>query len=74
MRRLMMLATVVLVLVAAMVVMLAGTASAQGGCQAFGFTVAEYAKAFQPLGKNFVRGEAPVADFAHSQQALFCGS
>ena len=74
MRRLMMLATVVLVLVAAMVVMLAGTASAQGGCQAFGFTVTEFAKTYQPLGKNFVRGAAPIADFAHSQQALFCGS
>ena len=64
------------VLVAAMMmmVMAASPAWAQGGCQAFGFTVAEYAEAFQPLGKNFVRGEAPVADFAHSQQALFCGS
>ena len=71
MRRLMMLATVALVMVAMM--MFAGTASAQGGCQAFGHSVAEDAKAFRPLGTNFVSGAAPLAELAHAEQAEFCG-
>jgi hypothetical protein len=70
MRRLMMLATIVVVLAA--MLMFAGTASAQGGCQAFGHSVAEDAKGFIPLGKNFVSGAAPLADLAHTEQAQFC--
>ena len=71
MRRLMMLSTVVLVMAA--MVMFAGPASAQGGCQAFGHSVDEDAKEFRPLGKNFVSGEAPLADLAHTEHEEFCG-
>jgi hypothetical protein len=48
-------------------------ASAQGGCQAFGHSVADDAKEFRPLGTNFVSGAAPLADLAHDEHALFCG-
>ena len=72
MRRLMMLVTVVLVMAAA-VVMFAGAASAQGGCAAFGHSVADDAKEFRPLGANFVSGAAPLADLAHAEQEDFCG-
>jgi hypothetical protein len=72
MRRLVVLVTVVLVMVV-MVVMFAGVASAQGGCQAFGHSVADDAKEFTPLGKNFVSGAAPLAELAHTEQAEFCG-
>lgn len=72
MRRLMMLVTVVLVM-AAVVVMFAGAASAQGGCPAFGHSVADDAKEFRPLGANFVSGVAPLADLAHAEQEEFCG-
>jgi hypothetical protein len=61
------------VMVMAAMVMFAGLASAQGGCQAFGHSVAEDAKEFRPLGKNFVSGVAPLADLAHSEHAEFCG-
>jgi hypothetical protein len=71
MRRLMLLATVVLVMAA--MVMFAGTASAQGGCQTFGHSVADDAKEFRPLGTNFVSGAAPLAELAHAEQAEFCG-
>jgi hypothetical protein len=71
MRRLVMLLTVVLVMAA--MVIFAGPASAQGGCQAFGHSVAEDAKEFRPLGKNFVSGAAPLADLAHTEHEEFCG-
>ena len=71
MRRLMMLSTVVLVMAA--MVMFAGPASAQGGCQAFGHSVDEDAKEFRPLGKNFVSVVAPLADLAHTEHEEFCG-
>ena len=53
--------------------MVAGPASAQGGCQAFGHSVGEDAKEFRPLGKNFVSGAAPLADLAHTEHEEFCG-
>ena len=71
MRRLMMLSTVVLVMAA--MVMFAGPASAQGGCQAFGHSVAEDVKAFRPAGKNFVSQVAPLADLVHTEHTEFCG-
>lgn len=71
MRRLMMLVAVVMVMTA--MGMLAGPASAQGGCQAFGHSVADDAKEFRPLGKNFVSGAAPLADLAHAEHTAFCG-
>ena len=71
MRRLMILVTVVLIMSA--VVVFAGSASAQGGCQAFGHSVADDAKEFRPLGTNFVSGAAPLADLAHAEHAQFCG-
>jgi hypothetical protein len=71
MRRLIMLVTVVL-LMAAMLVF-AGPASAQGGCQAFGHSVAEDVKEFLPAGKNFVSGAAPLADLVHTEHGEFCG-
>jgi hypothetical protein len=51
----------------------AGPASAQGGCQAFGHSVAEDAQEFQPLGQNFVRGAAPLNDEALTEHEQFCG-
>jgi hypothetical protein len=71
MRRLVMLVTVVLVM-AAMVIFV-GPVFAQGGCQDFGHSIADDAKEFTPLGKNFVSGAAPLADLAHAEQAQFCG-
>ena len=71
MRRLMMLLAVVLVMAA--MVMFAGAASAQGGCQAFGHSVAEDAKEFQPLGQSFVSGTAPLNDLVHAEHEEFCG-
>jgi hypothetical protein len=71
MRRLMMLLAVVLVMAA--MVMFAGAASAQGGCQAFGHSVAEDAREFRPLGQNFVSGAAPLNDEALAEHAQFCG-
>ena len=72
MRRLMMLTTVVLVMAA--MLMFAGPVSAQGGCQAFGHSVAEDVQdeEIRPAGKNFVSGAAPLADLAHTEQAQFC--
>ena len=72
MRRFMVLVTVS-VLLAAMLVAFAGPASAQGGCQAFGHSVAEDVQEFRPLGTNFVSGAAPLAELAHAEQAEFCG-
>lgn len=48
-------------------------AFAQGGCQVFGHSVADDAKEFTPLGKNFVSGAAPLADLVHTEHAEFCG-
>jgi hypothetical protein len=53
--------------------MVAGPASAQGGCQAFGHSVAEDVKDFRPAGKNFVSGVAPLADLVHTEHEEFCG-
>ena len=72
MKRLMMLVTVALVM-AAVAVMFAGTASAQGGCQAFGHSVADDAQEFQPLGQNFVSGAAPLNDEALTEHERVCG-
>jgi hypothetical protein len=72
MRRFMVLVTVV-VIMAAMAAMFAGAASAQGGCQAFGHSVAEDVKAFRPAGKNFVSVVAPLADLVHTEHTQFCG-
>jgi hypothetical protein len=60
------------VLLAAMLA-LAGPASAQGGCQAFGHSVADDAKEFQPLGTSFVSGAAPLNDEALTEHEQFCG-
>ena len=70
MRRLMMLSTVVLVMAA--MVMFAGPASAQGGCQAFGHSVADDVKLFVPAGKNFVSVVAPLDDLVHTEHEEFC--
>lgn len=51
----------------------AGPAFAQGGCQAFGHSVAEDAREFQPLGQSFVSGAAPLNDEALTEQEQFCG-
>jgi hypothetical protein len=71
MRRLVMLLAVVLIMAA--MVMFAGPVSAQGGCQAFGHSVAEDAKEFRPLGQNFVSGAAPLNDEALTEHEQFCG-
>jgi hypothetical protein len=71
MRRIILMLTVS-VLLAAMLA-LAGPASAQGGCQAFGHSVAEDAQEFQPLGQSFVSGAAPLNDEALTEHELFCG-
>ena len=73
MRRLMMLSTVVLVMAA--MVMFAGPASAQGGCPAFGHSVAEDVQdeEIRPAGKNFVSVVAPLNDLVHAEHEEFCG-
>jgi hypothetical protein len=71
MRRLMVLVTVVVLMTA--MLMVAGPASAQGGCQAFGHSVAEDVKVFRPAGKNFVSGAAPLNDLVHAEHEEFCG-
>ena len=48
-------------------------ASAQGGCQAFGHSVADDAKEAQPLGQSFVSDAAPLNDEALTEQEQFCG-
>jgi hypothetical protein len=70
-RRFMVLVTVS-VLLAAMLAF-AGPASAQGGCQAFGHSVAEDAQEFQPLGTSFVSGAAPLNDEVLTEHEQFCG-
>ena len=71
MKRIILMVTVALVMTA--MVMFAGPASAQGGCQAFGHSVAEDVKAFRPAGKNFVSQVAPLADLVHTEHTEFCG-
>jgi hypothetical protein len=71
MRRFMVLA-VVSVLLAAMLVF-TGAASAQGGCKAFGQSVGEDAKEFQPLGQSFVSGAAPLNNVVRAEHEQFCG-
>jgi len=68
-----MLATVVLVMAA--MVMFAGPASAQGGCQDFGDSVAGDVQdeEIRPAGKNFVSVVAPLADMVHDEHEEFCG-
>ena len=56
-----------------MVVLVAGPASAQSGCEAFGQSVAKDAKAPGPLGQQFVRGHASLNDEVATEQELFCG-
>jgi hypothetical protein len=56
-----------------MLVLVAGPASAQGGCKAFGQSVATDAKAPGPLGQQFVRGHAPLNDEVATEQGSFCG-
>jgi hypothetical protein len=67
----MMLATVVVVMAAMM--MFAGAASAQGGCPAFGHSVADDAMEFRPLGTSFVSGAAPLNEVVLTEHELFCG-
>ena len=71
MRRLILMLTVSVLL--ATMLALGGQASAQGGCKAFGQSVAEDAKDFQPLGQSFVSGAAPLNDEALSEHEQFCG-
>ena len=56
-----------------MLVLVAGPASAQSGCKAFGQSVATDAKASGPLGQQFVRGHAPLNDEVATEQGSFCG-
>ena len=70
MRRMILMLTVSALLVAMLA--FAGPASAQGGCQAFGHSVAEDAEEFQPLGQNFVSGAAPLNDEALTEHEQFC--
>jgi hypothetical protein len=51
--------------------MVAGPASAQGGCQAFGQHIVSDVQASPPAGQ-FVRTLAPLNDDALSEQAAFC--
>jgi hypothetical protein len=71
MRRFLVLVTLSVLLAAALA--FAGPASAQGGCQDFGHSVADDAKEFQPLGTSFVSGAAPLNDEALAEHELFCG-
>ncbi len=57
-------------MLAAMVVV-AGQASAQGGCKAFGQNVVSNVQASPPAGQ-FVRTLAPLNDEALGEQATFC--
>jgi hypothetical protein len=70
MRRMILMLTVSALLVAMLA--FAGPASAQGGCQDFGHSVAEDAQEFQPLGQNFVSGAAPLNDEALTEHEQFC--
>jgi hypothetical protein len=67
---LLMTASVVMTL---MLALIAGPASARGGCEAFGQSVATDAKAPGPLGQQFVRGHAPLNDEVATEQGQLCG-
>jgi hypothetical protein len=54
-------------------VVFAGRASAQGGCQAFGHSVAEDVKESRPAGKHFLSGAAPLNDLVHAEHEELCG-
>jgi hypothetical protein len=71
MRRIVLMVTVAAMLAAMLVFV--GAASAQGGCQAFGHSVADDAQEFQPLGQNFVSAAAPLNDEALAEHEAFCG-
>jgi hypothetical protein len=71
MKRFVLMVTVAAMMAAMMVFV--GPASAQGGCQAFGHSVAEDAEEFQPLGQSFVSDAAPLDDEALTEQEQFCG-
>jgi hypothetical protein len=60
-------------IIAMMLVVFATPASAQGGCKAFGQSVAEDAKVPDPLGQQFVRGHAPLNDGVTFEFGEFCG-
>jgi len=70
MKRIILMVTVALIMAA--MVMFAGPASAQGGCQAFGDSVADDVKVFVPAGKTFVSQVAPLADLVHTEHEEFC--
>jgi hypothetical protein len=72
MRRIILLATVALVM-ATMMLVFGGVASAQGGCKDFGQSVANDAKAPGPLGQQFVSTHAPLNDEVQTEQGGFCG-
>jgi hypothetical protein len=71
MRRFVVLVTVGVLLAATLA--FTGPASAQGGCQAFGQSVADDAMEFRPLGTSFVSGATPLNDAALTEHVLFCG-
>jgi hypothetical protein len=71
MRRLAVLIMVALIVAAKVV--FAGRASAQGGCQAFGHSVAEDVKESRPAGKHFLSGAAPLNDLVHAEHEELCG-
>ena len=71
MRRILLVLAIALIIAAMLV--FAVPASAQGGCKAFGQSVASDAKAPGPLGQQFVRGHAPLNDEVSTEQGQFCG-
>ena len=70
MRRIITMLTVAALLAAMLVV--AGPASAQGGCKAFGQAAAAEAQATGGLGEE-ASAAAPVNEDVHSLQEMFCG-
>ena len=69
MRRIITMLTLAALLAAMLVV--AGPASAQGGCQNFGTTAASEAQATRGLGEE-ASGAAPVNEIVHSLQEQLC--
>ena len=72
MRRLVLL-LVVSAIFAAMLVF-AGSASAQGGCKAFGQNIGVLATTFGPLFGEMASGSAPLNDTVEQEQQAFCRS
>jgi hypothetical protein len=66
---------IITMLTAAAMLIVAGPASAQGGCQAFGDSIAEDVQdeEIRPAGKNFVSIVAPLNDLVHAEHEEFCG-